>query len=77
MDGIIQLTDSQRKTVLHHFRFGSTARVSRNAHILLLLDRGWSYRRIMDAMFCGSDLIADVKRRFLGESLESALGIEI
>jgi transposase len=76
MDGIIQLTDSQRKTVLHHFRFGSTARVSRSAHILLLLDRGWSYRRIMDAMFCGSDLIADVKRSFLDESLESALGIE-
>ncbi len=27
-------------------------------------------------MFCGSDLIADVKRKFLGEALESSLGIE-
>lgn len=43
MHSIIQLTDSQRKTVLHHFRFGSSAQVSRHAHILLLLDSGWSY----------------------------------
>jgi hypothetical protein len=48
MDGIIPLTDSQRKTVLHHFRFGSTARVSGHAHILLLPERGSSYRSIMD-----------------------------
>jgi hypothetical protein len=75
MDGIIQLSEVQRETVLNHFRFGSSARVSRHAHILLLLDRDLSCRRIMDLMFCGADLISDVKRRYLGESLESALGI--
>ena len=77
MEGIIQLTDAQRKTVLSHFRFGSTARVSRHAHILLLLDRGWSYREIMDAMLCGSDLIVDIKRRYVSEGLESALGMKM
>jgi hypothetical protein len=65
MDGIICLTDSQRKTGLEHFRFGEHARISRRAHILILLDRGWSYRQIMDAMLCGSVLVADVKRCFL------------
>jgi hypothetical protein len=75
MDGIICLTDSQRKTGLEHFRFRENARISRRAHILILLDRGWSYRQIMDAMLCGSDLVADVKRCFLENGLESALGI--
>lgn len=75
MDGIVCLTDSQRKTGLEHFRFGENSRISRRAHILILLDRGWSYRQIMDAMLCGSDLIADVKRCFLENGLEYALGI--
>ena len=77
MEGGIQLTDAQRKTVLSHFRFGSTVRVSRHAHILLLLDRGWSYREIMVAMLCGSDLIVDIKRRYVSEGLESALGMKM
>lgn len=75
MDGIICLTDSQRKTALEHFRYGENARISRRAHILILLDRGWSYRQIMDAMLCGSDLVADVKRCFLENGLESAIGV--
>lgn len=75
MDGIIRLTDSQRKSALEQFRFGSNACISRRAHILLLLDRSWSYREIMDAMICGSDLVADVKRSFLEKGLEFALGI--
>jgi hypothetical protein len=76
VNGIIRLMDTQRKTVLHHLRFGSSAQVSRHTQNLLLLDRGWSYRKIMDSMFCDSDLIVDVKRRFLSKTLESALGIE-
>jgi hypothetical protein len=38
MDGIICLTDSQRKTGLEHFRFGENTRISPRAHILILLD---------------------------------------
>ncbi len=73
---IIQLTDAQRKAALYYFRFGSSAQDSWHVHNLLLLDRGWSYRGIMDSIFCGSDLIADVKRRLLSEPLESSLVIE-
>lgn len=75
MDGIIRLTESQRKSALQYFRFGTSARISRSAHILLLLDRGWSYRDIMDAMMCGSDSVAEVKRRFFECGLECAVGI--
>jgi transposase len=75
MDGIILLTDSQRKSALQYFRSGENARISRRAHILILLDRGWAYREIMDVMLCGSDSVADVKRSFLESGLESALGI--
>ena len=38
MDGIICLTESQRKTALEHFRFGDSARISRSAHGSLLDD---------------------------------------
>ena len=74
MDGIIRLTDAQRKSALEHFRFGANARISRRAHILLLLDQGLSYRAIMEVMFCGSDTVADLNRKFQEEGLESALG---
>jgi hypothetical protein len=42
MDGIIFLTDSQRKTGLDHFRFGENARISRcsaSPHSALLRPR--------------------------------------
>jgi hypothetical protein len=74
LDGIIRLTESQRKSALEQFRFGANARISRRAHILLLLDQGLSYRTIMEVIFCGSDTVADVKRKFQEEGLESALG---
>ena len=75
MDGIIRLTDAQRKSALEHFRFGANARISRLAHILLLLDQGLSYRAIMEVMFCGSDTVAKLKRKLQEEGLESAPGI--
>lgn len=73
MEGSIRLTVKQRKTTLRIYRGGGNARVARRAHILLLLDRGCSYREIMEFTFCGSDLIADVKRRFLHGDVETAL----
>lgn len=75
MDGIIRLTDSARRSALEHFRSGSNARMSRRAHILLLLDRRRSYREIMDTMFCSLDMVVDVEHRFLERGTEAALGI--
>ena len=73
MDGSIHLTAAERKMVLSVYRGGGAARIARRAHILLLLDRGHSYREIMDIDFCSSDLVNHVKRQFLDGGLEAAL----
>jgi transposase len=73
MDGSIRLSDSHRKTALSIYRSGGEARVARRAHVLLLLDRDWSYREIMEALLCGSDFVAAVKRRFLEAGFDAAL----
>lgn len=73
MEGSIRLSASERKTVLSVYRGTGDARVARRAHVLLLLDGDWSYREIMEALFCSSDLVATVKRRFLDAGVEAAL----
>lgn len=76
MDGSIHLSAEECKSALSAYRHGDSASVARRAHILLLLDGGWSYRAIQDALFCGSDLIASVKRRFSEQGLDAALNEE-
>jgi transposase len=73
MEGSIQLTPVERKTVLSIYRGGGDARVARRAHVLLLLHHGWSYRAIMNALLCSSDWVTSIKRRFLEAGLEVAL----
>ena len=73
MDGSIRLSGFQRKTALSIYRGGGEARVARRAHVLLLLDRDWSYREIMEALLCGSDFVVSVKRRFLEAGFDAAL----
>jgi putative transposase len=73
MEGSIRLSASERKAVLSVYRGAGDARVTRRAHVLLLLDRDWSYRDIMAALFCSSDLVATVKQRFLTAGIEAAL----
>ena len=75
MEGSIRLTASQRKTALQVYRGGDDGRVARRAHVLLLLDQGRSYREIMELLFCSSDLIAGVKRRFLSGGLPECLAV--
>ena len=76
MDGSIRLSRCERKTALSIYRGGGEARVARRAHTLLLLDRDWSYRGIMEALLCSSDFVASVKERFLEAGLEAALAEE-
>jgi putative transposase len=76
MDGSIRLSESQRKTALSIYRAGGDARSARRAHVLLLLDRGWSYRQIMEALLCASDFVAGVKQRFLQSGFDAALAEE-
>ena len=57
MDGSIRLSGSERKTALSIYRGGGDARVARRAHVLLLLDRNWSYRQIMESLLCARDFV--------------------
>ena len=60
MDGGSQLTAKALNAALSICRGEPGARSSRRARVLLLPAAGWSYRRTMEAMFCGSDLVASV-----------------
>jgi putative transposase len=64
MDGSIRLTAKERKTLLRVYRVGRSAKVSRHAHVLLLLDGGYSYRSIHELLFASFDLIAAAVRAF-------------
>jgi putative transposase len=73
MEGSIRLTAGERKRALQVYRGAGDARMSRRAHILLLLADGRSYREIMQIDYSGSDLVVAVKRRFLKGGLQAAL----
>jgi transposase len=64
MEGIVRLTENERKSLLKTYRTGDEARTARRAHILLLLADGRSYREIQSVLYCGADLIAECVRRF-------------
>jgi putative transposase len=63
MDGSIRLAPEERKVLLQVYRSGD-ARLARRAHALLLLDNGYSYRRVRECLFASNDLVADCVRRF-------------
>jgi transposase len=63
MDGSIQLAAEERKVLLRVYRSGD-ARMARRAHVLLLLDDGFSYRQVRAVLFASNDLLADCVRRF-------------
>ena len=64
MQGSIQLTAEERKAALKIYRGSGDARRARQAHLLLLLDQGLSYRTIMKLLFCSSDWIVGIKRQY-------------
>jgi len=74
MDGSIHLSKKDRKIALHAYRHAACARTVRRALVLVLLDRRWSYRRIAEATLVSHETIAEVKRSYLEQGLEAALG---
>jgi putative transposase len=74
MDGSIRFSKKERKIVLHAYRHAACARTVRRALVLVLLDRGWSYREIAEATLVSHETIAGVKRAYLDSGVEAALG---
>jgi transposase len=74
MDGSIHLSEKDHKTALDAYRHAPCARTVRRALVLILLDRGWSYREIVEATLVSCETIADVKRSYLESGIDAALG---
>lgn len=68
MEGSIRLNANQRKALLVVYRSGGQR--SRRAHILLLLDDGWSYRQVREITYASFDLISDCVQRLHKEGEE-------
>jgi putative transposase len=71
MDGSIVLSVEQRKTLLNLLRSGPDVRMSRRAHVILLLADGHSHRHIRTVAYVSFDFVADCARRFREGSIES------
>jgi transposase len=74
MDGIIRLSDRERKLALKCVHGGGDHREVRRAHVLLLLADGHTVRMIVAMLYCSFDLIASVRREYRRGGLEAALG---
>jgi transposase len=59
MDGSIQLSASDRKTLVAACQRGPTVQASRRAQVVLLLAAGWSWREIRAIAFVSFDLIRE------------------
>lgn len=70
MDGSIQLSSRDRKTLLQVYRSGTGVR-SRRAHVILLAAQGWSVRDIRAGTFTSFDFICDTLRTYRDEGLEA------
>lgn len=72
MDGSIRVTPEERKVLLQVYR-SADARLARRAHVLLLLDDGFSYRDLGAVLYASNDLIADCVSRFRQGGIYQAL----
>ena len=70
MDGSIQLSSRDRKTLLRVYRSGTGVR-SRRAHVILLAAQGWSVRDIRAGTFTSFDFICNTLRTYRDEGLEA------
>jgi putative transposase len=73
MDGSISLRSFERKALLRHFRSAATHEERLRAHILLLLDDGFTWAVIASVLFTSSSTINRWQRRFQDEGLDAVL----
>jgi len=63
MDGSIRLSARERKVLIAAYRKGERE-VSRRAHVLLLLDQGWSWREVRAILLASNDLLARTLQQY-------------
>lgn len=74
MNGIIRLSERERKAVLQVYRGKGDARTARHCHVLLLLSEGRSWREIERLTFCSTSLIRGVKKVLQQNGVEGVMG---
>ena len=73
MDGIIRLSEAQRKVVLKVYRGSGDARIARRGQVLLLLADGRSWREIMKVTYCSSSFISSVCQAMKAGGIDAVL----
>jgi hypothetical protein len=73
MDGSIPLSPPQSKALLDLYRNGKDRSASRRAHIVLLLNRGRTFREVLEITFASADLVAAAARRFRKGGVQALL----
>ncbi len=77
---IVELTLDEREELLKLVNTGKAAAYKiKHAHILLKTDQGpygekWTDRRITEAFHCQPNTVLHIRKRFVEEGLERALG---
>ena len=74
MEGSIHLKRSERKTLLNYYRKSTDPAVRLRAHILLLLDDGYSWSQIAATLYTSPSTIRRWKQRFHQQGVEAVLG---
>src|SRR5438045_2725500 len=69
MSSTIALSADQRKALLRLYRHPTRPEAAHRAHILLLLDQGYSWDAIAAVLFTSASTIARWQRRFLAGGL--------
>lgn len=74
MSGSISLCTRDRNTLLDLYRQASDPQLRLRAHVLLLLDAGYSWAVIAAVLFTSASTINRWRRRFLAGGLEAVVG---
>jgi transposase len=72
MDGSIRLPATERNALLQGYRAGPTE-ASRRAHIVLLLDDGWTFREVRAVTYSSFQLIARAARLYRSGGVDAVL----
>lgn len=67
------LTTAQKKELLRELKIESKARYSDRIKVILLLDKGWTYAKIAEALFLDEGTIANYRKRYSEGGVEGLL----
>ena len=72
MEGSIYLSSRERKVLVDAYRRGDRE-VSRRAHVLLLLDQGWSWREVKTIVLGSNDLLAQTVKKYREAGVDAVI----